>query len=236
MRTVDFGRWLTAGASLALAGVTLAWRDFGLQWQPVPDGTPKALALASGALLLAAGASLLVPRLWKAAALALAAYWLAFAVLHTPPVAAHPTSVGAWLGPAENLAIALGAAGLAVGRPAPVRFAYAACLMVFGLSHFVYLKITADMVPGWLPLHREVALVTGAGHLLAGVSLALGFRPRLILALEAAMMGLITLGVSGTALLADPTSRLAWTAGAVSLWLTASAAALSGPPRPRSSA
>jgi uncharacterized membrane protein len=42
-------------------------------------------------------------------------------------------------------------------------------LIPLGLSHFVYVKLTAPLVPGWLPYHTGWAYLTGAAHLAAAL-------------------------------------------------------------------
>jgi len=64
---------------------------------------------------------------------------------------------------------------------------FSAILFAFGAAHFIYIDITASMVPVWLPAHRFWAIVTGAAHILAGLSLLSGIWTRLATRLLAVM-------------------------------------------------
>ncbi|MDE2306388.1 MAG: hypothetical protein KGL34_12555 [Gammaproteobacteria bacterium] len=80
-----------------------------------------------------------------------------------------------------------GYAGAAGGLRA-ARALYGLALLAFGLSHFVYLGLTAPLVPRWLPWHEGFAYATGAAYLLAGLAVLLGRRARLAATLAALQM------------------------------------------------
>lgn len=192
-------RRLAVPYSLGAAGlgaVGIVFRDFALQWQPVPVDLPhrEALAILCGLTLVVGGLSLLIPRLTALAGLAAAGFdtmWAA--VLLVPKVVAAPGSVVAWLGVAEIGSLAAGGAMIAataLGMPRAAiaaRIVMGACALVFGLSHFAYATFTAVMVPHWLPNPLFWAYATGAGHTLAGLALIAGWRLRLTATALAAM-------------------------------------------------
>lgn len=60
MREVGWGRLLFALGLIALGTLNFVFGDFALQWQPVPERA--ALAYACGALQVALGSGVLVPR------------------------------------------------------------------------------------------------------------------------------------------------------------------------------
>jgi uncharacterized membrane protein YphA (DoxX/SURF4 family) len=80
-----------------------------------------------------------------------------------------------------------------------------------GLSHFFYTKVTAAMVPSWLPGHVGWAYLTGAGHLAAGLSILLGVLPRLAAMLEALMVSTFVLTIHVPDVVRTPRGRGAWT-------------------------
>ena len=208
-----------AAASLALGLVglgvlSLVYRDFTLQWEPVPAGVHDRtlLALASGAILTIAGLLLPVGRTRAWGAL-LAAIFIGFWVvgLHLPRLVARPQDLPGWLGLAECLAMSTGAfllfrgKGDGFGRVCVLLFG-ATCVM-FGVSHFVFAKFTASMVPAWLPNRLELAYLTGAIHTLTGLALIIGRWRRWAATIEAAVMSSFVLLVHAPRVAAHPTDR-----------------------------
>lgn len=248
MRMIKPGRALFGVGMAGLGVLSLIYGDFALNWQPVPQGIPwrELLARVSGGILLAGGAGLAFRRSAMAAALALAVYLSSWVLLlQAPRAAAAPTNVGAWLGVAESLTLTLGGFALfammaerdgrAPARLAKaeqslplVRFLFAVCCLIFGLSHFVYPTETASMIPAWLPARVVLAGLTGAAHTAAGLGLLLGLFPRLAATLEAAMMTSFVVLVHLAGVLADPTSRLQWTMIFVAMALSGAAWAIAG--------
>lgn len=214
--------------------VCLAFGDFGLQWQPVPDWVTgrQPLAWLNGALLATGGALLFWPRSALATARGLALYLLLWVLLlKVPKLFGAPLGVVAWLGFAEIFSLAVGAAMLAaLLDPAPrpswktaARYAYGICPLIFGLSHFVYLDFTAGMVPGWLPAPFFWAALTGAGHLAAGLAILSGVLSRLAAGMLAAMMGSFALLLHLPRVVADPASQIEWTMLAIATTLAGAA-------------
>ena len=237
--------------ALGFAGLgvlSLRFGDFALVWQPVPAGVPgrTALAYLSGAILLAGGVALLVPRTARRGAIGLTIFvtlWLL--VLQVPRVVHGLGDEGMWLGLGENLLSVTGGwalvifltkqehrtggvffdgeAGLRVAR-----FLFALALPVIGLSHFMYTDATASMVPVWLPARQGLALLTGAGHVAAGIGILLGVFPRLAATMEAAMLSGFVLLLHVPGVVAAPTNRLQWTMLCVATAFTGAAWAIAG--------
>lgn len=222
--------------ALMLGIVGLTYGDFALQWQPVPAAVPLHVPLAyiSAALLIAGGVAVLVARIAPIAALCLGSFYALWVVfLHAPRVFGHPSDVSTWLGFAEIGALAVGGvvawtlsdAGSScrtlIVRVAQVTFG--ACLLVFGLSHFIYADFTAAMIPGWMPLPLFWAYATGGGHVAAGLSFISGIAARLASTLLAAMLACFVALLHLPRVFADPTSRIEWTMLGVATSLTGAA-------------
>src|SRR5258708_19793693 len=68
------------------------------------------------------------------------------------------------------------------------RLAFGVCALIFGGAHFVYMNLTAPLVPKWLPPAPEFwAYATGVGHIAAGVAILTGVQARLAAILLPAM-------------------------------------------------
>jgi uncharacterized membrane protein len=233
---------LFAAGMIALGILAFVYGDFALVWQPVPASVPgrTALAYLSGVIMVAGGIGLLFPRTATLAIRVLFPYLIIWTLLRVPSIVASPGTEEVWLGtgeliillsggwalfarlaalpPGSKLAFATGDSGRRIAR-----YLFAIALVPVGLSHFVYAKATADMVPAWLPGHTGWAYLTGAGHIAAGLGVLFSVLPRLAAIAEAAMLSVFTLVVWIPAIAAAPTTRLPWTAFWISWIFTAAA-------------
>lgn len=243
MRITGPGQLMLAVSMAALGVLSLIYRDYAMSWQPVPAWVPwrPILASASGALLLLAGAGLLLKRSSVLSALVLTLFMLSWVVLlRLPPLLAAPSTELYWLGLGETLVLMTGCLSLYVSLRGEMErkrtgifvgasgqriamYGLAVALPAIGLSHFVYSDATAQLVPSWLPLRHGWAYLTGTAHIAAGLAILLGIVPRLAAMLEAAMMSVFTLLIWVPKIVTNPTSRLDWTALCVSTALSACA-------------
>lgn len=229
-------RTLYALGALMLGIVGLVVGDFALQWQPVPTVVPlrTPLAYLSAVLLVVAGGAILYPLTSRRAVLWLGLFYALWVVLlKVPRVFAHPADVSMWLGFAEILVLATG--GVVAWSMSDADYsrrtlimrvakaAFGACLLVFGLSHFVYADFTAQMIPAWIPLPLFWAYATGGGHFAAGLSLVSGVAVRLASTLLAAMLACFVVLLHIPRVLTNPTSRIEWTMLGIALSLTGAA-------------
>ena len=212
MRVAGAGHGVFAVTLIGLGILGLTPAGFAAIWQPALEGLPaQALLSRLCALIsLASGLGLLWrPTAAPAARVLLASLlpWLAYKV-HL--ILRAPGQEGSYQDWGESAAITAGAwvlyAGLAthrdrrwlglatgVGGLRIARALYALALVAFGLSHFVYLQLTAPLVPGWLPWHVAWAYFTGGAYLAAGLAMLSGMYARLAAVLVALQMALITL-------------------------------------------
>lgn len=212
-------------------------------WAPVPKDLParEILAYLCAFISLATGIGLFCRR-WAAAAArtifaALALWVLLFRVR---PVWRSPGVEEPWSGCAET-AVMVAAAwilyvrfagdwdrrvfGGVVGGTALrlARGLYGLALLPFGLAHFVYLKETVELVPGWLPAHPVWAYFTGCAFIAAGLAILSGIGARLAAALSAVQLGSFTLLVWVPIVAAGAKEPYQWSETVLSWALTAGA-------------
>ncbi len=237
MTPTRWGRHVFGAGIMALGAACLATADFVVA-QPLPkDFAHRApLAFATAAFLLAAGAALQWRRsAARAAAAIAAAYGAILLAMDVPAIAANAGVFGLYSGCAEQLAVLAAAlvvfaasADLDPARAARLaragQVAFGCCALLFGGAHFVYLELTAPLVPRFLPPSPQFwAWATGVGHVAAGLALVSGVQARLAAILLTAMYASFTPLVHLPLLLARPHSHANWTENAINLALTGAA-------------
>jgi uncharacterized membrane protein len=234
---------------IGIGMIGLVYRDFLLQYQPVPGSFPAraGLAVLCASLSIACGIGLAFGRTRLIAATILTAQQAFWSLVAQPlSLWPFPLAVGPWIAVAENGLILCGLASLVAGerlKSAQVgadrwaatiltasRLVFAFCCLIFAAGHFAYLSLTARMVPDWLPARLFLAGLTGAFHLTASVGLLTRRFRRLAAELEALMMGLFVLlvhvpSLSGPLPFFAPTYQ-AVLAAFVIAWSLASSAAV----------
>ena len=236
--TTAFG-WRVYGLGMmALGMVCLAFGDFH-PGQPVPKDFPDrtALAYAAAVFMLVAGAAVQWRRTTAWAAAALTGYFglVVVLLLNGRVLLAHYTQYGPYESTAIELAIAAGGlmvyatnAKLDAARAARLirlaQVAFGVSALVFGGAHFVYMNLTAPLVPKWLPPSPEFwAYATGLAHIAAGLAILTGVQARLAAILLTVMLASFTPLVHLPMLLADPSSHWIWNENAVNIALTGAA-------------
>lgn len=228
--------WRVFGLGVVGLGVVaLALRDF-LPGQPVPKDFPErtALAYAAGAFMVVAGAAVVWRRsaVWGAAALAGYFGLIVVVLMNGRLVATHAREFLAYYSAVEQGAVALGAlivwagragidAGLAGRLTRVSQRAFGVCALVFGAAHFLYMNLTAPLVPKWLPPSQEFwGYATGVAQIAAGVAILTGVKDRLAAILLTVMYASFTPLVHLPLILADPSNPGKWVENATNLALT----------------
>jgi uncharacterized membrane protein len=104
------------------------------------------------------------------------------------------------------------------------QLAFGVCALIFGGAHFVYMNLTAPLVPKWLPPTPEFwGYATGVAHIAAGIAILTGVQARLAAILLTVMFASFTPLVHIRMLLADPSNHWIWNENAVNLALTGAA-------------
>lgn len=239
MRIASPGHAVFAAILVALGVIGAVKGGFAPIWPPVPKDLParEVLAWLSSLVSLACGAGLLLGRTAGLAARVLLAWMLVwFALFRLPAIFRAPVSQDSWSGLGEAAVYVAGAwvlyawfangdgrrPGLAAGERGLriARVLYGLALIPFGVAHFNFVKETAALVPGWLPVHLAWAYATGGAYILAGVAVIANVLARPAAALSALQMGLFTLLVWVPAVASGP-NAFEWSEFVISCALTA---------------
>jgi uncharacterized membrane protein len=165
-------------------------------------------------------------------------YLIVWTLLKVPALIVAPQIEGVWLGFGElavllaggwvlfarlsnlregsALAFATGESGVRIAK-----YLFAIWVIPIGISHFLYVKETINLIPAWIPFRTFWAYLTGAGHIAAGLGVLFSVAPRIAATAEAAMLSIITVLVWVPAILAAPRTRMPWTAFFISWAITA---------------
>jgi uncharacterized membrane protein len=247
-KRVELGWRVFGFGIIALAAVNLFWGNFD-SGQPVPKWFPErtALAYVTAVFLLVAGIGIGWRKTvtWAAAAL-IAYYGLVVLVLMNGRVIFKNYAVyGAYFGVAEPVAIAAGAlivyaatADMDAARAARLtraaQLAFGVCAVFFGGAHFVYMSLTAPLVPTWLPPSQEFwGYATGVFQIAGGIAILTGIRARLAAILLTVMYASFTPLVHLPTLFTGHTTQFVWTENAVNIILTGVAWIVAGSLRRR---
>jgi uncharacterized membrane protein len=256
MRIANLSRSFFAATLIGIGILGLIRGDFTALWDPVPKDLPARdlLVYLCAGIGVACGVGLLVPRTATLAARVLFFYSLLWLLLfRVPPMvvsfaidtwwSACKTSVmtaSAWVlyvsladdWDKQRLGFICGDTGLRIAR-----VLYGVALIPFGIAHFMYVKQTAVLVPGWLPGTAVFwAYFTGGAYIAAGVAIAIGVFARLVTALSAWETGLITLLVWVPMALVGQPNAFQWGEVVVSIALSAAAWVVAGSYRSEASA
>lgn len=200
---------------IGLGMLTMFFRQFAYDWQPVPAFPGREIVAAlCGLFMIACSAALLFRGTASIAARLMLPFLLAWLALKVPPLIVAPQREFVWLNVGEIGTVFAGGLVLFAQRAeleGPTFFArltgqpgiraaqiiFGLSVIPIGLSHLVYSGITASMVPSWLPFRLGLAYLTGVGQIACGVALLFAFMPRFAALVEASMCALFAFLVWG---------------------------------------
>jgi uncharacterized membrane protein YphA (DoxX/SURF4 family) len=224
-------------STLILGLVGLGVLDWGVLSHIAPGqiAARPLVALAGAVVLVCGGVAMNLGRRTAGIGALGVAAWFAYAAatgLWASPSKGW-TAWAAWQNAAEFAAMGLGAlTAWALCRASPhritvaflARIVFGYCLIVFGVSHFVYLRYTAALVPAWLPPGQTLwAQITGAAQIAAGLAMISGVRAWLAAVLLTAMYAIFGLLVHLPMLMHAPRDHFEWIENATNLTLLAAA-------------
>jgi len=240
MRIAGIGHVAFAVILIALGVMGLIKGDFTSVWQPVPKAVParELLAYLCALVSLTSGIGLLWHRTAAVAARVLFAFLvLWFLVWRVRALFVATLVEGTWSAGAtlvfvaaawvlfvlfatnwdrQRFSFATGDRALRIAR-----VLYGLGLIPFGVAHFMYLKETVALVPGWLPWHVAWAYVTGGAFIAASLAILLNVFARLAVALSVLQMGLFAVLVWIPHVAAGSMNSFQWGEFVTTLALTA---------------
>lgn len=239
MRIASAGHAVFAVTLIGLGALGFIKADYVSMWSPLPRSVP-ALAYVCAIVSLAAGIGLLWKKTAAVAARVLFVFLVLWLLLVRLPGVFRAPSVETWW-PACQIAVMVAAAwvlfvwfatdwdkrryafatgdkGLRIARTL-----YGVALIPWGVSHLLYIKATASLVPAWLPWHVGWAYLTGFAFIVAGIAIVIGVLARLAAALSALQIGLFTLLVWVPVVAAGTKDTYQWSETVLSAALTAAA-------------
>jgi uncharacterized membrane protein YphA (DoxX/SURF4 family) len=240
MRIPSFSYALFAATLIGIGAWGLISGALGAIWQPIPSGVPMhaALAYLCAVVALAAGAGLLLQRTAAPAARLLLGYLLLWFLLSKAPALAHtPRDAAAWESAGESVVIIAAALAVYAGAAdawdrrrlgfladdrgiAVARALYGLALIAFGVAHLAYVKLTASLIPAWLPAHPAWVYLTAVTYIAAGLAVLTGVLARPAAFLAALQMGLFTLLVWAPPIVHGSKDPSVWSEAVISWTLT----------------
>lgn len=237
LKTALYGR-IVFGASAVLFGViALMWYDSDT-WQTLrqiwrlPFGT-----IVGGCLMTAqigGGIGMQYSRTARLASIVLGVVYLLFSLACIPGIIAAPTIYAQYGSFFEQFSLLCGATALYAATEASAaravvfgrlaRLGLGVCAISFTLSQIVYLRVTADLVPKWIPPNQMFwAILTTIAFALAAIAILVNRQARLAIRLMTLMLALFGVVVWIPRLIARPEAHLNWSEFGLTLLITGAA-------------
>lgn len=242
MKPASYGRFVFGASAVLFGIIALMWHDADT-WQALrklwslPFGTVIGQAVMTAQI--AAGIGLLFSRTARAASTVLIVVYALFSLACIPDILAAPARYAHYGSFFEQFALECGAIAAytalqtnsarsaAFGQLA--RVGLGLCAVSFTLAQMVYLHLTAELVPTWIPPSQLFwAILTTIAFGLAAIAILSNYRARLAIRLMTLMIALFGLLVWIPLLAAHPQAHGNWSEFALTFqiagaaWLVAS--------------
>jgi uncharacterized membrane protein len=240
--SVTFSWRVYSAGIMALGIACLVFHDFD-PGQTVPLTFPirSALVYAAGVLMLFSGAAIEWRRTAAWGAAALSAYYIVFVLLlmNGHVLLTDYSAYGTYEEISMQLALATG--GLIIFLTAMqsdaridatvasrvmrvCQLAFGICSLIWGGAHFVFMNLTAPLVPKWLPPGQVFwGYLTGVFFIAAGLAIVTRLQARVAAILLTVMIASFGLLANAPMLLANPSSHWNWTESILNLALSGAA-------------
>ena len=224
MKLAIYGRIVFGAAAVLFGVIGLMWHDADT-WQSMYSILRLPLGAAIGTCLMVAqiagGIGLPFARTMRPASIALIVVYALFCLACIPGIVAHPKSFGEYDGFFEQFSLLCGALAVyTLTEPSGARAATLAratriglgiCAISFTLAQWVYLQLTANLVPKWIPPNQMFwAVATTVAFGLAAVAILINRQSRPAIRLMSAMMALFGVLVWIPILMVDPHGHGNW--------------------------
>ena len=227
-------------ASIAAGVLDLIWGEFEAAHQPIQalaEHIPGVtfFAYLTAAWLIAGGTAILFERTARAGAVMLAVIYTAFAIFWLPRFVTAPRHFGHRLsvylgvlgGPGAQLIVTIAALLVHAKQSAwdlpawlgtVVRWVFGLLVADFGIVHFIAIRMTAGMIPAWMPLGGAFwAVVSGIAFILAGLGIVSGVLDVLAARMLAVMFLLFSILVLTPNAIAAQHKHIPWGGDAFNL-------------------
>ena len=237
MKTALYGRILFGASAVLFGVIALMWHDADT-WQSLISIWRLPFGAIVGSCLMIAqivgGIGLPFPRTARLASTVLAVVYGLFSLACVPGIIKAPAIFAQYDGFFEQFSLLCGAIAVyaatepnvaraaTLGRAA--RLGFGLCVISFTLAQVIYLKVTADLVPTWIPPSQMFwAILTTIAFALAAVAILINRQARLALRLMTVMLAIFGVLVWIPRLIAHPEAHLNWSEFALNFLITGAA-------------
>jgi hypothetical protein len=237
MKTALYGR-IVFGASAVLFGViALLWYDSDT-WQTLRQIWSLPFGAVIGGCLMTAqiagGIGIQYSRTVRLASVVLGVIYLLFSLACIPGIIGAPAIYAQYGSFFEQFSLLCGAIALFAATEANAaravvfgrlaRLGLGVCAISFTLSQMIYLRVTADLVPKWIPPNQMFwAILTTIAFALAAIAILINRQARLAIRLMTLMLALFGVVVWIPRLIARPEAHLNWSEFGLTFLITGAA-------------